>query len=133
MKFVKISAGEDGESNLTDLTWPMQEGDFTPPSPAGYSVTDTLPADGVLMMRHPAGYEDEWHCAPTVVLGTVLRGAVEIKSSDGDVRLLSPGDQFVAADLTGAGHKIEEVNGEAYDLALVMLATEPEALVRSAR
>lgn len=128
MKHVQIHTGEDGRSYLVDGAWPLFEGDFTPPSPGGYSITETMRAAGVLMMHHPAGYHDEWHCAPAPVLGTVLSGSVRIEASDGDTRLLSPGDQFVAADLSGVGHKIEEVNGDAYDVALVVLDGLPGAL-----
>ncbi|MEO3415792.1 hypothetical protein AAFO92_14150 [Roseovarius sp. CAU 1744] len=128
MKYIRISTGKDGHSYLTDHGWQLFDGDFTPPSPAGYSVTDTLRATGVLMMHHPAGYRDEWHCAPAPVLGTVLTGSVRIETSDGDTRVLSPGDQFVAADLSGRGHKMEEVNGGPYDLVLVALERGQEML-----
>jgi len=37
----------------------MFEGDFSPPSPAGYSVSEPDAATDVLMMRHPAGYRGE--------------------------------------------------------------------------
>lgn len=121
MNYIRICADKDGTSFFADETWPLFDGDFTPPSPAGYSVTDVMGATGVLMMHHPAGYRDEWHCAPTPVLGTVLRGSVRIETSDGDARVLSPGDQFVAADLHGSGHKMEEETGGPYDVALVML------------
>lgn len=128
MKYVAICTGSDGGSFLADETWPTRDGDFTPPSPAGYRITDTIGATGVLMMHHPAGYRDEWHCAPAPVLGTVLTGSVRIQTSDGDARVLSAGDQFVAADLTGKGHKMEEVDGAPYDLALVLLDTRPGTL-----
>ncbi|MBJ3764647.1 hypothetical protein ILP92_18090 [Maribius pontilimi] len=127
MKFVKIIANETGTSKLVDERWSLLTGDFTPPSPAGYRITETLRATGLLMMHHPAGYRDAWHCAPQPVLGTVLSGTIRIETSDGDVRRLSPGDQFLAADLQGAGHKIEETSGAPYDLALVLLDGVPES------
>lgn len=128
MKYIQICASSDGDSYFADGTWLVFEADITPPSPAGYSVTETMAATGVLMMHHPAGYRDEWHCAPAPVVGTVLTGSVRITTSDGDIRVLSPGDQFVATDLTGSGHRMEEVNGGAYDLALVVLDGLPENL-----
>lgn len=126
MKFVKICSSANGGSYFSDERWTLSEGDFTPPSPTGYSVTETMGATGVLMMHHPSGYRDEWHCAPVPVLGTVLRGLVRIETSDGDTRLLSPSDQFLAADLNGSGHRMEEANGQAYDLALVLLDRIPD-------
>lgn len=126
MRYVEISTDDDGVSHLVDRSWPLFDGDFTPPSPAGYRVSDTVRASGMLMMHHPAGYRDEWHCAPQPVLGTVLSGSVLIQTSDGARRLLSPGEQFLATDLTGDGHKMEEANGAAYDLALVLLHDSPD-------
>ena len=126
MRYVEIRTGKEGGSCFVDGDWPLSEADFTPPSPAGYSVTGTMKATGVLMMHHPAGYRDHWHCAPVPVLGTVLTGRVRIETSDGDRRLLTSGDQFVAADLTGTGHRMEEVDGNAYDLALVLLDCIPD-------
>lgn len=128
MNYVQICTNGDGNSSFVNGTWPVFDGDFTPPSPAGYRVTETIGADGILMMHHPTGYKDEWHCAPTPVLGTVLRGTVRIDTSDGDCRVLSPGDQFVATDLTGMGHRMEEVNGKAFDVALCLLKDLPETL-----
>ncbi|MFV2051339.1 hypothetical protein [Aliiroseovarius sp. YM-037] len=130
MNYVKIYAGEDGKSRFVDETWQVIAGDFTPPSPSGYMVTPTMSASGVLVMHHPADYLDDWHCAPALVLGTVLKGSVRILTSNGDARVLAPGDQFLAADLTGSGHKMEEANGESYDLALVVLDNVPASLPR---
>ena len=121
MNYVRIHTGPDGRSQLADERWPLQEGDFTPPSPGGYFITPLVGANDALMMHHPPGYRDAWHTAPAPVLGVVLRGQVRIETSDGDKRLLGPGDQFVAMDLTGDGHLMEAADSEAYDLALVLL------------
>lgn len=80
------------------------------------------------MMHHPAGYRDEWHCAPAPVLGTVLSGTIRIDTSDGDNCVLKPGDQFVARDLKGDGHKIEETTLKPYNLALVVLKENPRQM-----
>ena len=53
MKFVKICSRANGGSHFSDEFWTLSEGDFTPPSPKGYSVTETMDATGVLMMHHP--------------------------------------------------------------------------------
>ena len=127
MKYLRICADAAGDSYLTEEEWRLHDGAFTPPSPAGYFVTESLCTSGVLMMHHPADYQDEWHRAPAHVLGTVLRGLVRVCTSDGDTRVLEPGSQFLATDLTGRGHKMEEVNAEAYDLALVVLEALPNS------
>ena len=67
------------------------------------------------------------------MLGTVLTGSVRVSTSDGDARVLEPGDQFLATDLTGKGHKMEEINTAAYDLALVVLEALPDSGILVAR
>lgn len=121
MEFVLIHTDAQGDTHLSRNAWETHDGKFTPPSPAGYTVTETLQSHGVLMMHHPAGYRDAWHCAPAPVLGTVLSGNVRIEVSSGQHCVLKPGMQFVATDLTGAGHKMEEALLRPYSLVLVVL------------
>lgn len=125
MKAIRIDHDTEGESHFSNHEWPLQEGSFTPPSPAGYFTTSQIATDGLLMMHHPAGYEDDWHTAPAAVLGTVLTGMVRIQASDMDTRVLQPGDQFLACDFKGKGHRMFEVNDGHYDLALVVLKSPP--------
>lgn len=125
MKLLKIFADEQGDSHLREDAWPLQESDFTPPSPAGYLTSAPVQTNEVLMMHHPAGYRDVPHRAPKPVLGIVLRGQVRITTSDGDHRTLGAGDQFLALDLNGKGHRMDEINDDPYDLALVVLKDVP--------
>lgn len=131
MKFHLIHNDSAGETHLSEQVWLMHEGEFTPPSPAGYLLSDTFEAESVMMMHHPAGYRDEWHCAPHPVLGTVTSGNVRIEVSCGDQAILRPGDQFLALDLDGAGHKMEEATQQSYDLALVVLKSIPNLPIES--
>jgi len=48
-----------------------------------------------------------------------LTGSVRIETSDGYTRSLSHGDQFLAGYTSGTGHRMEELNRDAYFLALV--------------
>lgn len=125
MKIIRVDHDENGGSHVSDHEWELQAGSFTPPSPAGYFTTSQMAADCVLMMHHPAGYEDQWHAAPAPVLGIVLSGEVCIQTSDMEIRVLHPGDQFLACDLTGKGHRMSEVNNGSYDLGLVVLTSIP--------
>lgn len=125
MKILRIEHDTNGGSYFSDHEWHLEPGSFTPPSPAGYFTTPQIATKGALMMHHPAGYQDQWHAAPTPVLGTVLTGRVRIQTSDMITRVLHPGDQFLACDLTGKGHRMSEVDDGPYDLALVVLTSPP--------
>lgn len=125
MKFTRTDHTPQGGSRFYDQEWELEAEYFTPPSPAGYFTSRKIPANSMMVMHHPAGYKDEWHCAPAPVLGTVLRGQVCIQTDDMATRVLQPGDQFLACDLEGKGHRMFETNDQAYDLALVVLDEIP--------
>ena len=105
---------------MTELA--LEPANFTPPSPAGYWASRALDAMGVSVMRTPAGYVDEWHPAPYHVLTVVMTGTLRVETSDGDHRIINPGELFVNKDITGRGHRLAEVNGEAYDILLIQLS-----------
>ena len=122
MQYLRIHSDADGQSHISEHEWDTHEEDFSPPSPGGYFVTDRMPAAGVTMMHHPAGYEDAWHPVPARVLVTVLKGQIRLQTSDGDSRIVAPGAQLLFEDTTGEGHQLDEVTRQAYDFAIVRLA-----------
>lgn len=63
MKITRIDHDMHGASYFFEHELELCAGSFTPLSPAGYFKTSQLPTDIVLMMHHPAGYEDEWQTA----------------------------------------------------------------------
>ena len=122
MRIPTVSVAEDGGTYFRDTNLPLEAADFTPPSPAGYWITPTLGSKGVTIMRTPAGYIDEWHPAPYHVLTAVMSGSLRVETSDGDHRVVDAGGIFINEDLEGEGHRLIEVNGEAYDILLIQLS-----------
>lgn len=47
----------------------------------------------------------EWHNSAMAGLSIVLRGSWAIEASDGEKRVLRPGDMLVMLDTTGQGHR----------------------------
>lgn len=121
LAYLHIHNDDDGESHLSEGLWSLRSGDFTPPSPSGYLVSEVEDANGWIFMHHPPGYRDEWHTAPTRVLVIVLEGNARIQTSDGTERIIHPGDRILVEDTSGRGHKMEGVDGQAYSLALILL------------
>jgi len=122
LKLVRIYADHNGHSHFGEIELKLSEREFCPPSPTGYTVTDAMPATEVRILRTPAGYVDDWHPAPGRVLATLLSGTLRVETSDGDSRMFDAGDQFLCEDIIGQGHRMMELAGRAYDMALVMLA-----------
>ena len=122
MRYLRIYSDEEGQSHISEHDWEMHEEDFSPPSPGGYFVTDLMPASGVTIMRNPAGIKDVWHPIPARSLVTVLKGKIRLQTSDGDSRIVEPGDQVLFEDTTGEGHQLDEVDRQEYNFAIVRLA-----------
>ena len=121
MRYLRVCSDADGQSHISEHEWDMHEEDFSPPSPGGYFVTDPMPASGVTIMQNPAGIEDVWHPVPACVLVTVLKGRIRLQASDGDNRIIEPGDQIVFEDTTGQGHQLDELDRQEYNFAIVRL------------
>ncbi len=122
MRYLRIYSDEEGQSHISEHDWEMHEEDFSPPSPGGYFVTNLMPASGVTIMCNPAGIKDVWHPIPARSLVTVLKGKIRLQTSDGDDRIVEPGDQVLFEGTTGEGHQLDEVDRQEYNFAIVRLA-----------
>ena len=121
MKLLRVSTSESGESYFGEVEWPLRQTDFAPPSPPGYSVTEAMPAQSVRVLRTPANYVDDWHPVPGRVLVALLSGRARVETSDGDTRFIERGQLVLFEDDWGKGHRINEVDGLAYDISLTFL------------
>ena len=112
----------EGETYIDDVEWPLKVREFAPPSPAGYLVTDPMQAKEVCVMRTPANYVDAWHPVPNRVLVTLLSGRLRLETSNGDAHIIETGQQVLYEDDWGKGHRMNEIDGREYNIALVFLA-----------
>jgi hypothetical protein len=116
MNYVRIFAGPDGESHFEDVDVPL--------SGAGASRISEVFATTGTLMRHTSGaYDLDWHPAPRRQFVVNLTGSVEITASDGESRILGPGEILLADDTTGKGHKSRAVGGEERLSQFIFLAT----------
>ena len=60
MKLIRIDHTPQGGSRFSDHDWELVAGDFTPPSPSGCFTSREIPAISMMVMHHPAGYQDKW-------------------------------------------------------------------------
>ena len=100
--FVRIYAGEDGQSHFEELELPT--------GPAGRSPLQA--ATGIGFLRMEPGKFMDWHHAPRRQYVITLSGEAEFGIGDGTVRRLGPGDVLLAEDLTGRGHTTRVVGSE---------------------
>lgn len=121
MKLLRIYTDSAGQSHFDEIDWSLTETELFPPSPAGYLVSEAMAAKEVRLVRTPAGYRDEWHTVPNRVSAVLLSGRLRIEAGDGDSRVVEAGQSYLCEDNQGCGHRMAELEGQAYDLAPVML------------
>ena len=106
MKVHNIYADADGESHFrdVDVAW-AHEG-------LGGRMSERLPATGVIFRETGGDYALDWHNAPRRQYIVNLDAAVEITVSDGEIRVIGPGEVILAEDVTGKGHLSRAVSGQ---------------------
>lgn len=93
MKIVRIYAGDDGESHFQNLTLDQLA-----------EIAARGGQGDIILVRIPSPTDSGYHNPPRRLCLVHLSGVSEFETSDGDKRLLGPGDVVIAEDLTGRGH-----------------------------
>ena len=101
--YVRLYAGPDGESHFEDVEVESTN------TGRGTEVSSEQPATSFNFGEFRADYDLHQHTAPRRRMILMLRGAIEVEASDGEVRLLGPGAALLAEDTTGKGHKSRTV------------------------
>jgi hypothetical protein len=97
MKITRIYTGEDNQSHFADLDIPLKPGQ-------NESVSDLVPATGVIFRETPGEGSTGFHTAPRRQFVIQLSGLVELECGDGSRRRFGSGDVLLADDTTGQGH-----------------------------
>ena len=103
MKLPRIYTGDDNRSHFEELELPM----LTDRRATSEWLGDASMAFGESLALEP----QDWHHAPRRQLVAVLSGALEIEVGDGSKRRFGMGDFFLADDLSGQGHRTQDVEG----------------------
>lgn len=112
MKLTRFHATENGESRFQEIEVPIN----TPrPDSFGHTIlqSNAWPSPSIRFVELPANLDQSWHHAPARQMVVVLSGVVEVGTSDNQKRRCSPGQAFIADDLTGKGHTTRVVEGPA--------------------
>lgn len=102
MRISHLYTGDDGQSHFEDLDVPLEETSIG-------SLSELVPAPGVIFRETRPGWSDEFHCAPRRQFIITLAGLAEIACGDGTTRRFGPGDVLLAEDTTGQGHLTREL------------------------
>ena len=96
--YVRLYAGEDGESHFGDVTVAATREDdvaVAAPIPLGAMIMRAVLAPGTDALPHNA---------PRRQFIVHLEGTVEVEASDGERRRFEPGDVVLVEDTSGRGH-----------------------------
>jgi hypothetical protein len=116
LRIQNLYADADGESHWRDVYYPL--------GASGPGIgTLVLETAGVQFRVAAGAYDINWHCAPLKQLMVILAGgALKVTASDGEARILHPGDVLLVEDTTGKGHLSQSIDGLARRQMFVRLA-----------
>ncbi len=120
MKFVRLYADEDGESHFEDIEVTLVPSNYAPPAPP-INVSTPLPARLLIFLAVPPKWIGDWHPSPARQFMFFTGGELEIKASDGDVRLFKVGDIALGEDTYGKGHQSRVVGDGGVSATIVQM------------
>jgi len=106
MRIHNLYVDAKGETHFRDI-----EVEWKNEGPGG-KTSATIKATGIIFRETPGTYDYSWHPAPRRQYIINLDGAVEITASDGEKRIIGPGEVFLVEDTHGKGHLSKAVQGK---------------------
>lgn len=120
MKYMRVYTDSEGLSHFEDRDIEFAEVDFAPPAPSVFLSTFHRASRYVFFLV-PPGWFGDWHPAPHKQIFFFLSGKLEIKVSDGEIRLFGPGSVMQLDDTEGQGHVTRVIGDEEVLAAIVQL------------
>jgi hypothetical protein len=104
MRIHNLYADAQGESHFRDL-----EVEWAEETRSG-KLSKRLPATGIIFRQVPPTYDLDWHPAPRRQYIINLDAGVQITASDGESRVIGPGEILLVEDTKGKGHLSKAVD-----------------------
>jgi hypothetical protein len=106
MRIHNLYKDEDGESHFRDIevNW-VEERQFS-------KLSERFPATGIIFRETSGDYDLDWHPAPRRQYIINLDAGVQITASDGESRIIGPGEVILVEDTSGKGHLSRAVGGK---------------------
>lgn len=121
--YTRVVSTQDGGSAFEDADLLLSEqriNDGVPPMFLGALGS----APGAIFLRFSA-FDSEPHPAAGLQWVIMLRGAIEVRVSDGAARRFGPGDLVLATDTSGEGHVTLTVGDPPFE-ALIIPSERPD-------
>ena len=98
MRICNLFADHSGETHFRDIEIALTE-----PGPDG-TTSRLFPARGVIFRTTPGDWFFDWHTATRRQYVVNLDAAHQVQASDGETRIIGPGEIYLVEDLLGKGH-----------------------------
>ncbi len=118
--YLRVSADTSGGSRMDTVTVEQRLMQGAPPAAPFYVSADHA-ATKYRFYTFPPGWIGELHPAPTRQFLSLMSGAVEVETTDGETRRLDAGGLVLLEDTTGSGHVTRNI-GDGYAMFLVVPA-----------
>jgi len=125
MRYARIYCDAEGTSHFEDLDIEVLPTDYAPPAPP-LDASEPIPVSNAVLASFRAGWFGAWHPTPRRQLYFNLSGRLEVGVSDGEVRILEPGDIVLVEDVMAPGHTTRAVGEGASTGVFVHLAEEAD-------
>ncbi len=106
MRIHNLYVDDAGETHFRDI-----EIELVKDGPGG-KMSETLPATGIIFRETPGTYDLDWHPAPRRQYIINLDAGVAITVSDGEIRVIGPGEVILVEDTHGKGHLSKAIEGQ---------------------
>lgn len=118
MKVHLMYCDDAGESHWRDVDVSLTERIFAPPA-QDVLVSDPRAVSAMLFLRLDPGWNEPVHVTPKAQTLICLRGTAEATASDGEMRVIGPGDVWQMEDTAGKGHHTRVTSQTPFDCVIV--------------
>lgn len=118
MRYHRLFASDDGESHWEDIDVTYAERSFAPPAQK-IEISEPEPVKTCLFLRLKSGWNEPKHPTPVAQRLICLAGQVRVTASDGEARVIGPGDVWHMEDKHGKGHHTEVISPDDFECVIV--------------
>jgi hypothetical protein len=111
MNITRFISKADGGSRFVQMDLPLPT-TYTDEFGNDYTLSEAIASTAVIA-ELPPGLDQDWHVAPSRQFVIVMTGAIEVQTTEGELRRFAKGDLFMADDREGRGHQTRVLDGPA--------------------
>ena len=121
MHYHHLYSDTDGESHWADVDVALTPVAFAPPA-EDIHISEGELAASMVFLSLPVGWNEPPHASPHSQYLVVRSGIVEVTASDGEKRIIGPGDVWRMDDTHGKGHHTKVIGETVFEAVVVQLA-----------